>query len=82
MQLIDHIVTVSQNFGWKIDNHDVEELLNEHQAEVTTEELIHLHDGQKKSLEEECLLRRMREGKLLQLWLSKNVCQIKQTSEL
>jgi hypothetical protein len=39
MQLIDDIVSMGQNLGLEINNDDVEELLEEHNAELTTEEL-------------------------------------------
>ena len=52
-QLIDDIVNMSQNLGLEMDSDDVEELLDEHRVELTTEELLHLQDEQKKTLEEE-----------------------------
>ena len=51
--LVDDIVSVGESLGLEIDNDDVEELLDEHQAELTTEELLYLQNEQKKKLEEE-----------------------------
>ena len=42
-----------QELELEFDNDDVEELLDEHQAELTTEELLLLQNEQKKKLEEE-----------------------------
>ena len=52
-QLIDEIVSMGQNLGLEINSGDVEELLNEHRDELTTEELRQLHEEQKKTLTEE-----------------------------
>ena len=52
-QLIDEIVSMGQNLGLEINRGDVEELLNEHRDELTTEELRQLHEEQKKTLTEE-----------------------------
>ena len=52
-QLIDEIVSMGQNLGLEINSGDVEELLNEHRDELTTEELRQLHEEQKKMLTEE-----------------------------
>lgn len=52
-ELVDDIVSVGKSLGLEINNDDVEELLDEHQAELTTEELLHLQNEQKKKLEEE-----------------------------
>ena len=38
-QLIDEIVSMGQNLGLEMDSGDVEELLDEHRDELTTEEL-------------------------------------------
>ena len=46
-------MSVGKSLGLEIDNDDVEELLDEHQAELTTEELLRLQNEQKKMLEEE-----------------------------
>ena len=40
--LIDEIVRMAQNLGLEMDSGDVEELLDEHRDELTTEELQHL----------------------------------------
>ena len=52
-QLIDEIVNMGQNLGLEMDSDDVEELLEDHRVELTTEELLHLQEEQKKTLEEE-----------------------------
>ena len=44
-------MSVGKSLGLEIDNDDVEELLDEHQAELTTEGLLHLLNEQKKNLE-------------------------------
>ncbi|XP_067941110.1 tigger transposable element-derived protein 1-like [Watersipora subatra] len=51
--LVDDIGSVCKSLGLEIDNDDVEELLKEHQAELTTEKLFQLQNEQKKKLEEE-----------------------------
>ena len=52
-QLINEIVNMGQNLGLEMDNSDVEELLDEHRVELTTEELQHLQEEQKKTLTED-----------------------------
>ena len=52
-QLINEIVNMGQNLGLEMDNSDVEGLLDEHRVELTTEELQHLQEEQKKTLTEE-----------------------------
>ena len=52
-QLVDDIVTVGQSLGLEMDSDDIDDLLEEHHVELTTEELLHLQAEQKKTLEEE-----------------------------
>ena len=52
-QLIDEIVSMGQNLGLEMDSGDVEELLDEHRDELTTEELQQLQEEQKRTLTEE-----------------------------
>ena len=49
-QLIDEIVSMGQNLGLEMDSGDVEELLDEHRDELTTEELQQLQEEQKRTL--------------------------------
>ena len=49
-QLIDEIVSMGQNLGLEMDSGDVEELLDEHRDELTTEELQHLQEELKRTL--------------------------------
>ena len=51
-QLVDDIVTVGESFGLEMDSDDIDDLLEEHHVELTTEELLHLQVEQKKTLEE------------------------------
>ena len=52
-KILEDIVSVGQSMGLEMDNDDVEELLEELSAELTTEELVHLQNEQKKTLVEE-----------------------------
>ena len=43
--IIDDIVTIGQSMGLEVDADDVEELLEDHSIELTTEELKHLQNN-------------------------------------
>lgn len=51
-KIIKDIVTLGQSMDLEMDNEDVEELLEEHCAELTTKELVHLQNEQKILVEE------------------------------
>ena len=72
-QLIDEIVSMGQNPGLEMDSGDVEELLDKHRNELTTEELQHFQEEQKRTLIG--LLMRMREGRMPLLRISKKFVQ-------
>ncbi|XP_068237186.1 tigger transposable element-derived protein 1-like [Palaemon carinicauda] len=52
-QFIDYIIILGQNLGLEMNSNDVQEVLDEHRAYLTTEELLPLQEEQKKTLEEE-----------------------------
>lgn len=52
-QIIEEIVNIGQSLGLEVDTEDVNDLLEEHHEELTTEELLHLQAEQKKTLEKE-----------------------------
>ena len=47
--IIDDIVTIGQNIGLEIEADDIEELLEDHCIELTTEELEHLQNEQERN---------------------------------
>lgn len=57
-----------------IDNPDAKELLNEHQAEITTEELLHIQDEQKKTLEAEMSSEENERRKDVSILIMKEMC--------
>lgn len=52
-KVIEDIVSVGQSMGLETDSDDVEELLEEHCGQLTTEELVQLQHEQKMILAEE-----------------------------
>ncbi|XP_025099953.1 tigger transposable element-derived protein 1-like [Pomacea canaliculata] len=61
--IVDDIVSLGQSIGLEVDNDDVEELVEEHDNELTTEELQHLQAEQEKNLAENISSEREEEGK-------------------
>ena len=51
--LVNDIVSLGHTLGLEVDNDDIQELIDEHTSQLTTEELLHLQNEQKKNLEEE-----------------------------
>ena len=51
--VVDDIVSMGKSMGLDVNNEDVEELVKDHNAELTTEELLHLQSEQQKNLVEE-----------------------------
>ena len=47
--IIDNIVTMGQSMGLEVDADDVEELLEEHSNELTTDELEHIQNEHEKN---------------------------------
>lgn len=62
-EIVDEIVSLGQNMGLEMDNDDVEELVEEHSNELTTEELQHLQAEQEKNLAEDMSSEGEEEGK-------------------
>ncbi|XP_028648887.1 tigger transposable element-derived protein 1-like [Erpetoichthys calabaricus] len=62
-EIVDEIVSLGQNMGLEVDNNDVEELVEEHSNELTTEELQHLQAEQEKNLAEDMSSEGEEEGK-------------------
>ncbi|XP_028656937.1 tigger transposable element-derived protein 1-like [Erpetoichthys calabaricus] len=62
-EIVDEIVSLSQSMGLEVDNNDVEELVEEHSNELTTEELQHLQAEQEKNLAEDMSSEGEEEGK-------------------
>ncbi|XP_045139357.1 tigger transposable element-derived protein 1-like isoform X2 [Portunus trituberculatus] len=52
-QLVDEIVSLGHTLGLEMDGADVEELVEEHSQELTTDELLELHKEQQQKVVEE-----------------------------
>ena len=53
VHVIDEIVSLGKNLGLDVDGEDLEELVEEHTQELTTDELIQLHKEQQREVIEE-----------------------------
>ena len=53
MQLVDEIVSLGLTLGLEVDGADVEELLQEHNEELTIDELLEFHKEQQQKVVEE-----------------------------
>ncbi|XP_067135000.1 tigger transposable element-derived protein 1-like [Centruroides vittatus] len=52
-EIVDDIVSIGQSIGLEVDNEDIEELVEDHSTELTTEELEHLQNEQQRILAED-----------------------------
>ena len=50
--LVDEVVTLGKEMGLEVDEDDVEDLVVEHEQELTTDELLQLENEQVRNLEE------------------------------
>lgn len=51
--VVDEIVSLGKNMGLEVDGNDLEELIEDHSGELTTDELVDLQNEQLKTLKEE-----------------------------
>jgi len=65
--VIDDIVSVGKNMGLEVENEDVEELLEDHKDELSTEDLEQLQKQLQMRLWRKCLQRKRKEGRMFLL---------------
>ena len=58
--VVDDIVSLRKTLGLEVNEADIQELVEEHEQELTTDELMDLHREQQQEIMEESRLRRKR----------------------